>query len=188
MTFGDLIVFAQSDWHHFLHCIDLCDNNAKVFWQEFGFDFRRLHAGIPSEREFEKRASQGFHQGTNVVSEAVTRLFEYFNQALEKEKRLQTNLTTLTTDDFNILEQRINFERFQRAPVNVRRFTPREYFWDFITQHHPFREDYFASKVIKPGEQDAVIKRFGRASVLTSLSINDPDSLVLLETQTGLKP
>jgi len=151
-------------------CIDLSEQKLPVFMQEFGYDFRRLRTGILDEAEFKRLVNKGFRR-SNVVREAASRLLNIFNEVLDREKLYQRDITALTLDDLDNLQERINFEVFLKSLYfqKNKRFLDEEVIHDFIFFRTPYREDFMQSRVIRPCEYWQVTQRYGLAAVLHSI-------------------
>jgi len=164
----DLVLFQKQNPDLFLRCLDLCSDKVPLFMQLFGYDLRRLRLGIPDEKEFEKLLSRGFVRKDR-LSFALDLLYENIDKAMEQIARSELDIDKLTYDNFDVLEQRINFETLQNGFLGNRKFLTHADVICFIFSNSPQREDYMDSGVIRPNEYYQVINRFGHVGILCSL-------------------
>lgn len=84
-TYQDLKLLAR-DREQFLHLLSLIENKAKIFWQMFGFDFRRLKTEMPrTEKQLFNSLDSLFQKDKYIVKKAVNYLFTAFDNAIVKE-------------------------------------------------------------------------------------------------------
>ncbi len=183
-TLKDLAELEKKDREHFIHCLDLCEEKAKIFRMEFEFDFRDFCFGIPkTEKEF---LSMFPNCDSHEVTKSITQLFCYIDEAVEKEHLQNIDFFTKTYDDFDVLEQRINFERLITNPYVLANMEliPKENILEFIINKKPSRKNYISSSVIRLEEYNSVIERFGLVGILSSL---DPESYTYKKAISEIK-
>jgi len=93
-----LITLAK-DKEHFNHCIDLINNKAKIFWQMYGFDFRKFREGIPkSEEKLFNSLDPIFQKDKLIVKKAIGEFLDYIQEA-------EIKLSLIEKDFFGLMQE-----------------------------------------------------------------------------------
>ena len=131
-TFSDLSILAKNK-EQFLHFINLCENKAKIFYMQFGFDFRNWRARFPkSEKELFQNLDPIFKRDRNIVKKAVNYLFNILEQGLERKELMQ--------QDSSALIEMID-KKFHDYIEKNKQFIPRENLVNLILQEPVNREE-----------------------------------------------